>query len=95
MSMATKTSSLYIQVIKASEQYLGPASERFMRRQIENHLKILPEEITQKDIPKLVEWTRLAFSMLTKDADQINHFMDELLALSENAIGRGNYAKRN
>lgn len=79
--------TLYDQIIAVSEPYLGPVSERFMRRQIETHLKISPEKITEEDIPKLIEWTRLAFAMISRDAKKNEAFMEQLLALSQTKRG--------
>lgn len=79
-----KNESVYDAVIAAGQKYLGPAAERFMRRQIDMHLGIKPERLTSKDIPKLVDWTSIAFAMLTDDAKQRESFNQELLALTHN-----------
>lgn len=58
-----------------------------MRRQIETHLEIKPEKITEEDIPKLIEWTKLAFAMISNDSKKNETFMAELLALSQTKRG--------
>lgn len=75
-------SSLYLQAVKLSEEYLGPAGERFIRRQISTHLGIEPEELSKGDVPKLVDWTGLAFSLLTSNRQEIEGFTTRLLSLS-------------
>lgn len=79
--------TLFKEIISVSERYLGPVGERFMRRQIETHLEIEPEKITQEDIPKLLEWTTLAYAMISNNSKQNDAFMAELLALSQTKRG--------
>ena len=76
--MMQKKSPLYISVVAIGRQYLGPAGERFMRRQIETHLSIDPEDITHNDIDELVTWSRLAFAMLTDDSKHIDAFSESV-----------------
>ena len=76
------TTTLYLQAVKLSEEYLGPAGERFMRRQISTHLGIEPESLSKRDVPKLVDWTGLAFSLLTSNRQEIEGFTTRLLSLS-------------
>ena len=81
--MMQKKSPLYVSIVAIGRQYLGPAGERFMRRQIETHLGIHPEKITHDDLDELVTWSRLAFAMLTDDSRHIDAFSEDLLALGE------------
>jgi hypothetical protein len=83
-----KKNTLYTAAVTTSQKYLGPAAERFMRRQIDTHLGIKPEELTSKDIPRLVDWTSVAFAMLTDNAAQRESFSKELLALASNDKAR-------
>lgn len=57
----------YSQLIVVVSDYLGPASERFVNRQIEIHLEKNPEDLTKEDIKKLAEWIRAPLSFLTND----------------------------
>jgi hypothetical protein len=50
---------LYKKAVKVSEEYLGPAGERFIRRQITTHLLIEPEQLKKQDLPQLAEWPLL------------------------------------
>lgn len=77
------TQKLYDQVVRISEDFLGPAGERFIRRQIETHLMIKPEELQPRHVPKLVDWMRLMFAMITNDSKIVDTFADQLLGLAK------------
>ena len=79
--MSTTSPSLYRQAVNISEEYLGPAAERFIRRQITTHLGIKPEKLSAHDVAKLVKWTSLAFALLTKNSDDLDEFTKSLLKL--------------
>lgn len=82
------SSSLFTQVVRVSEEYLGPAGERFMRRQVTTHLGIEPEELNRRHLPQLVEWIRLAFAMLSNDKKEVEEFSRSLLELSKTTKAR-------
>ncbi len=77
-----KSLKIYDQAVRISEEYLGPAGERFLRRQISTHLGIEPESISEKDMYKLVDWASLAFALLTSDPREVESFTNNLLLLS-------------
>lgn len=81
-------SPLYLGAVAISKEYLGPAGERFIRRQIEMHMKIRPEDLRKKDIPELVEWSKLAFAMLTDDEEYVDAFSYDLSQLSKLKEGK-------
>jgi hypothetical protein len=83
-------SPLYTATVAISKEYLGPAGERFMRRQIEMHLHIKPEQLTAEDIPKLIQWSKLAFAMLTDDEEYVDSFAYDLGALAKHKEHRNN-----
>lgn len=87
--MARAQSNLYDQLIDLTSQLLGPASERFVQRQIANHLKKDPHTITPTDITKLSDWMRLALSILTDDPELVQSYMKDF-----NKLGRGHAAKQ-
>ncbi len=74
--------TLYDQAVEVTQEFLGPAGERFLSRQIVTHLNIQPEELASKHIPGLVAWVRLTFAVLTKEADHVEEFSDRLMALA-------------
>lgn len=78
------TTNLYKEAVEISEEYLGPAGERFMRRQINTHLGIEPESLKRHHMQKLTKWTELAFALLTNDSLQVKSFTNNLLSLGGN-----------
>lgn len=81
--MIVHNKKLYNEAVKVSEEYLGPAGERFIRRQIQTHFNIEPENLKPQHIPELVDWVRLTFSMLTNDAQHVTSFSERLLQLAK------------
>ena len=76
-------SGLYDQVVRVTHVYLGPAAERFVARQVENHLHKRPEELSRDDLLKLIDWIRLAVSLLTDDSEIIEEYTLQLLRLAD------------
>jgi hypothetical protein len=75
------TPSLYEQVVAITYEYLGPAADRFITRQIRNHLNKEPERLQKKDLQDLADWIRLAMSLLSNDDRLVERYMAELQAL--------------
>jgi hypothetical protein len=71
------------QIIAISQDYLGPASERFIDRQITTHLNKSFEEITRADLIKLVDWIRLSFALLTNDSRLVDEYVERLLKIAK------------
>jgi len=74
--------TLYDQVVRISSDYLGPAADRFMTRQISTHLGKKPQQLEPQDIAQLVDWVKLTFALLTDDAALIQSFSDQLTSLA-------------
>ena len=71
----------YEEVLKITEDYLGPAAERFIRRQAEFHLNKQPEDINKDDVKKLKESLRVALGLLVNDRSVVEeavHKFDEI-----------------
>lgn len=79
--MDTKN-SLFNKTVEVSEEYLGPAGERFIRRQITTHLKIEPEQLNKKHLSKLIDWTSIAFALVTNNPKDIDSFTKDLKLLA-------------
>jgi len=73
--MAIDKHYYYQQVVHVTEQFLGPAAERFVRRQIEFRLGKPPETIGWGDIPKLKETICVALGILAKDQTIVDQAM--------------------
>jgi hypothetical protein len=79
------TSNLYDEVVTITYDYLGPAADRFVVRQIRNHLQKDPGELRRKDLRQLIDWIRLAMRMISDDTQVIDRYIAdlELLTLSK------------
>jgi hypothetical protein len=75
--------TVYEQVVKVTNVYLGPAAERFIDRQVENHLHIEPTKLTKKDLEKMIDWIRVVVSLLTGEREIIEEYISELRKLTE------------
>lgn len=75
-------SSIYDQVVRVTHVYLGPAADRFIARQVENHLHKSPSELSRDDLANLVDWIRVVVSLLTEDTEIIEEYVAELEKLT-------------
>jgi hypothetical protein len=76
---------VYDCVVDITHDYLGPAADRFIDRQVRNHLHKEPEEITKKDLSRLVDWIQIAVSLLTDDAQVVEEYIKQLQQLSKSS----------
>jgi len=74
--------SLYLRVVRITHIYLGPAADRFIARQVENHLHKEPEKLNETDLGNLIDWIRVAVSLLTDDEEIIEEYVLQLQRLS-------------
>lgn len=77
-----KPSSIYHQLVEVTHVYLGPAADRFIARQVENHLHKSPEMLSRADLEGLIDWIRVVVSLLTEDAEIIEEYVAELHKLA-------------
>lgn len=75
------TDQLYRQVTLITEEYLGPAAERFVARQITFHLGKPPTQLASQDLPTLIEWATITFGLLTEDRRVVEEYTHKLQAL--------------
>ena len=75
------TNTLYDEVVSITYTYLGPAADRFVIRQIRNHLQKDPNELQPNDLRKLIDWIRLAMRLISDDTKVINQYVADLNAL--------------
>lgn len=76
--------SLYDDVVTITYDYLGPAADRFVVRQIRNHLRKDPAELQRKDLRRLMDWIQLAMRLISNDTEAIDRYMSDLEALTQN-----------
>lgn len=74
---------LYARIVRITHIYLGPAADRFIARQVESHLHKEPEKISQADLAQLVDWIRVAVSLLTDDQEIVEEYVQELQRLAD------------
>jgi hypothetical protein len=79
------TLSLYQKVVNTTQRYMGPASDRFVERQIRNHLDKSPEQLKQQDLARLIDWISLAMAMLTEDEKIVSEYVEDLKHLASNS----------
>jgi hypothetical protein len=81
--MASRSNSfIYDEVVRVTHVYLGPAADRFIARQVENHLHKPPALLSRSDLLDLVDWIRAVVSLLTEDSDIIEEYISQLEKLA-------------
>lgn len=73
---------LYTQVVRITHVYLGPAADRFIARQVQNHLHKEPDQLSQADLLKLIDWVRVAVSLITEDSAIVEEYIERLRRLT-------------
>ncbi|HVS58538.1 MAG TPA: hypothetical protein VHD60_02235 [Candidatus Saccharimonadales bacterium] len=80
--MASHSQSVYQRVVRISHQYFGPAADRFIIRQVQNHLHKNPEDLSKQDLAVLIDWIRTAVALLTEDSSIVEEYTQKLEALA-------------
>jgi hypothetical protein len=73
---------LYDRVVTITRVYLGPAADRFIARQVQNHLHKDPQSLSRDDLGVLIDWIRVAVSLLTEDNEIIEEYTNQLQDLA-------------
>jgi hypothetical protein len=73
--------NLYDNVVTITYNYLGPAADRFVARQIRSHLQKDPGELQRKDLRQLIDWIQLAMRLISSDGDMIDRYIQDLEVL--------------
>lgn len=74
--------TVYDEVVRVTQVYLGPAANRFISRQVENHLHKPAEQLTKDDLLSLVDWIKVVVGLLTDDSVIIEEYVAELRKLA-------------
>lgn len=77
------TKPLFDRVLVATTEYMGPAANRFLVRQIRAHLNKDPKDITPEDVTRLTEWISAEISLFTQDTALVDDFTRELLKVAK------------
>lgn len=90
--MATQNQTLYERVVEITHIYLGPAADRFIDRQVQNHIHKEPAKLTTPDLEILIDWIRMAVSLLTDDSEIVEEYITQLHRIvSPDVKGRPSY----
>jgi hypothetical protein len=84
--------TLYDRVVRITHIYLGPAADRFIARQVQNHLNKEPERLTITDLSQLIDWIRVAVSLLTDDTEIVEEYVLQLERLTQPGTNTGKRA---
>ena len=82
------TSTPFELVVEVTAGYLGPAAERFISRQVTNHLHKRPEDLSFDDLRRLIDWLKLSMAFLTSDEKVVARYVAELKAIAPAQAGR-------
>ncbi len=80
--VASKSTALYKSVVDITYDYLGPAADRFITRQIRSHLNKTPEQLKKDDLKELIDWIKVAMSLLTDDEKLLKQYLADLKQLT-------------
>lgn len=75
--------ALYNQIVKITEDYIGPAAKQFIDNHIQNHFAISPSNLSYKDMPELIEWIKISMSYLTSNTALIEDYVQRLSDISQ------------
>ena len=70
--------SLYNDVVTITYEYLGPAADRFVVRQIRNHLQKDPAQLKREDLRQLIDWIQLAMRLISNDPEDVDRYVADL-----------------
>ena len=72
--------NLLKQIIDFSKPYLGVNAERFILRQVTNHLSVSPEQFNASKLDDLAKWVDISASLLI-DKEKAKELSNKILAL--------------
>lgn len=72
--------SLYDEVVGLSKPYLGMATEKFVARQCEQHVKVSPQQLSRAELPELARWMEISGGMIM-DKTKAKELAARILAL--------------
>ena len=71
----------YKKVVAITSEYLGPAADRFVARQVRNHLGKDPEQLKKHELGLLIEWFAMAMALLSEDEQLVHRYATDLRLL--------------
>lgn len=73
----------YNQILDITKDYLGPAAERFIGRQIQSHIRKDPTNLQKGDIPMLAIRIRSGLMVITRDEKIVEEAYHRLSAVGD------------
>lgn len=73
----------YQHIVDITKDYLGPAANRFVDRQIHTHLHKSPKEITKDDIQNLAIRIRSGLVVLTEDQTIVDEAFKRIISVGD------------
>jgi hypothetical protein len=74
--------NLYEQVVLITQEYLGPAADRFVTRIIGAHFDKDPNQLKKKDIPQLSQWIKISLGLLTDNRKIVDECEEKIMQLA-------------
>lgn len=81
--------SMYKELVTITREYLGPAADRFVERQVKSHLENKAEDVlsqkddlNKEDIENLSNWFKVSISMMTDDRKTVDDFIRKINELN-------------
>ena len=81
--MVSSKAALYDEVIRVTQVYFGPATRRFVDRQIRTHIGVEPRKLRKRHLTDLIDWMGVAMALVTEDRKVVNSYKAELRSLTE------------
>ena len=76
---------LFNQVVEVTKDFMGPASEQFVARQMQTHLKKKPDQLDEEDLEELARWIKVSVAILTDDTEAIRKYSENIVSLNKKA----------
>ncbi|HEY4496707.1 MAG TPA: hypothetical protein VI432_00980 [Candidatus Paceibacterota bacterium] len=80
---------MYKELVTITREYLGPAADRFVERQVKSHLENKAEDVlsqkddlNKEDIENLSNWFKVSISMMTDDRKTVDDFIRKINELN-------------
>jgi hypothetical protein len=74
--------SLFDDLVTITYDYLGPAADRFVVRQIRNLLDKDPAQLEQNDLRQLIDWIQIAMRLVTDDPLIVDRYVADLESMA-------------
>jgi hypothetical protein len=85
-AISVKPQTIYDQVVQVTSEYLGPTADRFIGRQVENHLHKSPEDLSCADLEVLIDWMSVAASLMIEDEQKVESYIKKLHEIAQRNI---------